>query len=110
VTVVGVDVFVQSTASTAELVRRLEELGTEIPLRLVTNRGVKVWPEGMPETFCSDHWRCRFRHEDMRSVSFPQILAVLGTIDEAGLSVIKTERLAAFDGVRGFSLGQGEGE
>jgi isocitrate dehydrogenase len=110
VTVVGVDVFVQSTATTAELVRRLEELGTEIPLRLVTNRGVKVWPEGMPETFCSDHWRCRFRHEDMRSVSFPQILGVLSAIDAAGLSVIKTERLATFDGARGFSLGQGEGE
>jgi hypothetical protein len=29
-------------------------------LKLVTNRGVKVWPEGFPETFCTDHWRSRF--------------------------------------------------
>ena len=28
--------------------------------KMITNRGVKVWPEGFPETFCTDHWRCRF--------------------------------------------------
>ncbi|MBL4544633.1 MAG: hypothetical protein JKP95_01840 [Oceanicaulis sp.] len=29
-------------------------------LKMITNRGVKVWPQGLPETFKTDHWRCRF--------------------------------------------------
>ncbi|MCS6773573.1 MAG: NADP-dependent isocitrate dehydrogenase, partial [Thermoflexales bacterium] len=29
-------------------------------LKMITNRGVKVYPDGLPETFCTDHWRCRF--------------------------------------------------
>ena len=28
---------------------------------MITNRGIKVWPEGFEETFCTDHWRCRFK-------------------------------------------------
>lgn len=27
---------------------------------MIFNRGTKVWPRGMPETFKTDHWRCRF--------------------------------------------------
>ena len=37
---------------------------------MITNRGTKVWPDGAPETFCTDHWRCRFtadRPERMRT-------------------------------------------
>jgi isocitrate dehydrogenase len=31
-----------------------------LQLKMITNRGVKVYPDGFPETFCTDHWRCRF--------------------------------------------------
>ena len=42
----------------AENLKKAEGDGLE--LLMITNRGVKVWPEGLPETFCTDHWRCRF--------------------------------------------------
>ena len=30
-------------------------------LTMITNRGIKVWPNGFEETYCTDHWRCRFK-------------------------------------------------
>src|SRR5688572_4127154 len=60
---IGVDVFLDWTKGSAnelgEAVKKLSGNGTK--LILISNRGVKVWPEGHAETFCSDHWRCRFR-------------------------------------------------
>ena len=34
--------------------------GDGLELTMMSNRGVKVWPDGMPETFCTDSYRCRF--------------------------------------------------
>lgn len=77
-------------------------------LTLITNRGVKVFPGGMKETFCTDHWRCRFQTAEQDVVSHNDILELLGQIQTLGFDFIKTEHLYAFDGVRGFSLAQGE--
>ncbi len=77
-------------------------------LKMITNRGVKVYPDGLPETFCTDHWRCRFVPHNDGPLAFDQVLALLGALHAAGLEVIKTEHLYTFDGQRGYSLGQGE--
>jgi isocitrate dehydrogenase len=76
---------------------------------MITNRGVKVWPDGFSETFCTDHWRCRFvAMEDGQAISHPQIVRLLARIAEHGLDFIKTESLCKFDGKPAYSLGQGE--
>jgi isocitrate dehydrogenase len=67
-----------------------------------------VWPGGAPETFCTDHWRCRFISDNANSVTHWQIVGLLGRIERAGLDFIKTEHLCTFDGEPGFSLGQGQ--
>ena len=86
-------------------------------LKMITNRGVKVYPNGHDETFCTDHWRCRFvaneaivdkDSPDYEQITMPQLLQLLDAIHLAGFDIIKTENLYEFDGVRGFSLGQGE--
>ncbi len=83
--------------------------GTTLKLKMITNRGVKVYPDGLPETFWSDHWRCRFVPVAPETkLTFDDVLALLAAIHGAGLDVIKTEHLYTFDGVRGYSLGQGE--
>ncbi|HKR10446.1 MAG TPA: NADP-dependent isocitrate dehydrogenase [Pyrinomonadaceae bacterium] len=108
---VGVDVFLDwSTGSPNDLGGKLSELNGEgLKLTMISNRGVKVWPEGHAETFCSDHWRCRFRGEDGDSVvSHTQVISLLNRIAGAGYDFIKTEGLYTFDGERGFSLDQGE--
>jgi isocitrate dehydrogenase len=108
---VGVDVFVcwdEAGRDPNALGKRLEAAALEgLPLTLITNRGVKVYPEGMPETFCTDHWRCRFKASGV-GISYDQVIALLESITAAGLEVIKTENLYTYDGQPGYSLGQGE--
>ena len=107
---VGVDVFFDWSAGTAdELGEALGKLATDgTKLTMMSNRGVKVWPGGQPETFCSDHWRCRFLSTGGNGISHQQIVALLQRVGEAGFDFIKTENLYNFDGERGYSLDQGE--
>jgi isocitrate dehydrogenase len=108
---VGVDIFLdwdKENRNPNVLGKQLEALGTDaLPFSMLSNRGVGVYPGGLPETFCTDHWRARFLAED-KTITFPQILELLARIHDAGLEVIKTEHLYTFDGNLGFSLGQGE--
>jgi isocitrate dehydrogenase len=108
---VGVDVFLDWTGgSPDDLGAKVKQAnGTGLELQMITNRGVKVFPNGMSETFCTDHWRCRFvSMEKGAAVTKPQILNLLNRIDQNGLDLIKMETLCAFDGEPGFSLGQGQ--
>ena len=83
--------------------------GDGLALSMVSNRGQKVYPNGLPETFCVDHWRCRFMSTtDGARISHTQIIALLGRMAEAGFDFIKTENLCVFDGEAGYSLGQGQ--
>jgi isocitrate dehydrogenase len=105
---VGVDVFLDWTKGSAnDLGDALSKLsGDGTKLEMMSNRGVKVWPGGHAETFCSDHWRCRFLAEG-QGVSHKQIISLLQRIADAGFDFIKTEHLYNFDGERGYSLDQG---
>lgn len=77
-------------------------------LKMITNRGVKVYPDGLPETFWTDHWRCRFLPSNGQDIAFADILRLLTSMERGGFDVIKTEHLYTFNGERGYSLGQGE--
>jgi len=109
---VGVDVFLDWTSGTPEqlgdALRRVD--AGRLELVMITNRGVKVWPGGMPETFCTDHWRCRFLTADRANpvIAHGQIVSLLDRLHGAGFDFIKTENLCNFDGKPGYSLGQGE--
>ncbi len=108
---VGVDVFLDWTKGSAnDLGADFNKLsGDGVKLTMISNRGVKVWPDGHAETFCSDHWRCRFLPDaEGKTVSHGQMISLLNRVDEAGYDFIKTENLYNFDGERGFSLDQGE--
>ena len=60
----GIDVFIcEKDRDPFALAQRLKKACAKLsPLDLcyITNRGIKVWPTAFPETFCVDHWRCRF--------------------------------------------------
>ena len=73
-----------------------------LKLKYITNRGIKVYPDPLSETFCVDHWRCRFLKEK-ESLSGKDILELLSSIEEKGLEIIKTENLYSFDKKSGFS-------
>ncbi|MEZ4388066.1 MAG: NADP-dependent isocitrate dehydrogenase [Candidatus Krumholzibacteriia bacterium] len=110
---VGVDVFLDWSDGERDP-RRLGQLleratGSAWRLKMITNRGVKVYPDGLPETFCTDHWRCRFvPTAEQAAATYPQVLELTYGVHKAGLDIIKTEHLYTFDGQPGYSLGQGE--
>ena len=108
-TTVGVDLFVQWRGEDADaLAERLKAIQAgPLELKMITNRGVKVWPGGFPETFRTDHWRCRFMNGG-GTVPMTEIVALQARAAEAGIEFIKTEHLCEFDGQPGYSLGQGQ--
>ena len=107
---VGADVFVHwpgyDPNELAKLVKSIETRG--IKLSMITNRGIKVWPDGFKETFCTDHWRCRFKPEEGGQFDKKVILELLNNALHQDIDVIKTENLYAFDGRAAYSLGQGQ--
>ncbi|HMQ68256.1 MAG TPA: NADP-dependent isocitrate dehydrogenase [Ignavibacteria bacterium] len=108
---VGVDVFLHWANGTADDLGEILKKVTseELKLLLISNRGVKVWPDGFPETFCTDHWRCRYTMAfEGSGIKNADIIKLLTSIDDAGFDVIKTENLYKFDGELGYSLSQGQ--
>ncbi|TAH26592.1 MAG: NADP-dependent isocitrate dehydrogenase [Cytophagales bacterium] len=102
---VGSDVFLDwDKGSPDDLGKMLANANLpDLELSVISNRGVKVWPNGMPETFCTDHWRCRFLHPKGENITNEKIIELLSKITQHGYDVIKTENLYTFDGENGFS-------
>jgi len=107
---VGVDMFVhwpgQSPDELAHLIKTAET--NSLKLSMITNRGIKVWPDGFKETFCTDHWRCRFKSTDNSDLSGKNIVELLQNAIDKNIDSIKTENLYEFDGKQAFSMGQGQ--
>jgi isocitrate dehydrogenase len=107
---VGVDVFLDWREGSADQLGETlkQTAGDKLQLQMISNRGVKVWPGGNSETFCSDHWRCRFLPQtEGSSITHDEIVQLLQRIGDGGFDFIKTENLCTFDGERGYSLDQG---
>ena len=107
---IGVDIFIhhkdRNPENLAGLLKGLESGGME--LKMITNRGTKVWPNGFPETFCTDHWRCRFTREPQQGVSYQAVIDLLQSVHHRKLAVIKTENLYLMDGKPAFTAAQGQ--
>jgi isocitrate dehydrogenase len=108
-TLVGVDVFVYAKSSAENFQNKILSLKPHsLKLNMISNRGARVWPEGIPETSCIEQWRCRFAHKEKNhSVTPEQVVELLRELLQAGLDVIKTENLYLLDGVPGYSSAEG---
>ncbi len=107
---VGVNVFLdRPDGNPDELAAALQKCKVNgAKLSVISNRGTKVWPNGNPDTFWSDHWSCRFEASKGGSFGAKQVADLIAAIGGAGFDVVKTEGLYTFDGERGYSLAQGE--
>ena len=107
---IGVDIFVHWTGTNPdELATKMKKIALEgIELSMITNRGIKVWPDGFQETFCTDHWRCRFKPTTAATITHSTIIELLKNAVYENIDTIKTENLISFDGKPAFSLGQGQ--
>jgi isocitrate dehydrogenase len=108
VDLLGVDVYVNwPSLDNERLAAALQRAGGDrMALTMMSNRGVKVWPGGHPETICSENYRCRFAAAD--GVTQARIVSLLGRIAESGMEIVKTENLRNYDGRPGYSPAQGE--
>lgn len=106
----GVDLFVHwDGTEPTELAEKMKGITLDqVDITMITNRGIKVWPEGFKETFCTDHWRCRFKPKADTKLSKEHIIQLLQNAIARQVDVIKTENLYSFDGVAAYSLGQGQ--
>jgi isocitrate dehydrogenase len=85
-------------------------IDTPFKLTLISNRGTQVWPTGSIYTECVDYYRVRFELKDgIAPGSFGQArcIALLDKIAEK-FTVCSYELLRTFDGVKGYSLAQGQ--
>jgi isocitrate dehydrogenase len=104
----GIDVFVQWDSRDAKsLADALQKAnGDGLALIMIDNRGVKVWPDGMPETFCTECFRCRFVSQG--GVKPEHVVALQSRVIGCGVEIAKTENLRTFDGKPGYTLAQGQ--
>jgi isocitrate dehydrogenase len=104
----GIDLFVywpsRNPTALAEAVGKLA--GEGISLQVIDNRGVKVWPAGMAETFCTDSFRCRFVAEGKTDMG--KLLDIAQRVACAGIEIALTQTLRSFDGQSGYSMVQGQ--
>jgi isocitrate dehydrogenase len=108
---IGVDVFVQEeNRDPNQLAEKIKVALKSLPLELqmITNRGVKVYPEGLKETFKTDHWRCRLVTKNNGISNQAVLWMLLRELSQTSVEVIKTENLYLFDGEKGYSVGQGQ--
>ena len=102
---VGVDVFLdwaqEDANALGEAIQRLN--GNGLTLSMISNRGARVWPNGLSETLTTDHWRCRFLGENTSAISHTQITSLLQRVSDSGFDFIKIENLYNFDGQPGYS-------
>jgi isocitrate dehydrogenase len=104
----GIDLFVywptRNPSTLAETVGKLA--GDGMTLQVIDNRGVKVWPAGMAETFCTDSFRCRFVADG--KTDMVRLLEVAHRVAGAGIEIALTQTLRSFNGQLGYSLVQGQ--
>lgn len=70
---------------------------------MITNRGARIYPHGQPETFCVDHWRCRFLAKNPSPSLQKEIALLQLQLTDGKFDIIKTEHLYNFDGKPGYS-------
>jgi isocitrate dehydrogenase len=104
----GVDVFVYWPSRNPDQLAAAigKAAGDGLSLQMIDNRGVKVWPAGRAETFCTDSFRCRFLAQGATDMN--RVLALLKRVSDAGIEIAVTQSLRSFNGVTGFTLAQGQ--
>lgn len=102
---VGADIYIECRDKTAESVfnTMVDGLPNGVTLQLISNRGVKIWPGGQPDTKTTDLWRLRFKG----SLDNAGFIALMNHVMGKGYSPVKYDGLYAFDGAESFTSAAG---
>lgn len=104
-TLQGVDVYIYAKGFASDLCQKWQSIQTPyLTLSKVFNRGVAVFPDPHPETFCIEQWRCRFLAE--QAIKAEDIIVLLQMLVNQGWDIIKTENLYRIDGKDAYSFAE----
>lgn len=109
--IVGLDVYLRSSQSTDELGKKLDELTREKPyhLSMMSSRGMKIYPHVQVPSERVDHARCRFTMRDPQApFELKHIEDLIALLHREGYMWAALQKIATFDGERGYTLAQGE--
>lgn len=104
----GVDIFVENPGSIPQMPEHVGNL----KLKMISNRGTKVYPGPMPRIWLVDHHRCRYISQDevgnFKNIGDDEIFDLIREVSASGIKWVHIEKLQLFDGELGYSKAQGE--
>ena len=106
----GIDLLVESPLSPAELGPDLEKLveGSPMRLKIISNRGTKVYPGAGNRIDCIDLYVCRFVPiTEGKETNDAEIFDIIQRV-AAKHRWMHVEKLQTFDGTKGYTRSQGE--
>ncbi|MCY2959679.1 MAG: NADP-dependent isocitrate dehydrogenase [Planctomycetota bacterium] len=106
----GADVFVEASVSADEVGKALDSAveGSPLRLKMISNRGTKVYASAGALPDCVDCWRCRFVARDATAHVDDKLVQDLLSRVASRFPWMHVEKLMEFDGVAGFTKAQGE--
>ena len=110
VRIVGFDYFCQSFLLPDQLGPTVERTieGSPVKLKMISNRGTKVYPSAGAITDCNDQYRCRLMAKNPAAdLSDKDIIDVLQRLGST-VRWMHLEKLQEIDGEAGFTKAQGE--
>lgn len=108
--VVGLDVFIEDSQDVQSLGQSLEQISANSPfqLKVISNRGVRVYPSTGASPDMVDSWSCRFllknANENLKDFQVLELLSTIGRIHPWN----HVEKLYQFDSKASYSKAQGE--
>jgi isocitrate dehydrogenase len=105
---IGVDVYLDNAQDNIEkLANVLVEIEPTLKLHMITQKGLKVWPDATGIN-SNDILCFRFFGYEDTGLTQQNIVSLLGKITEKNYDILSTQNLYSYDGKIGFTLAQGE--
>lgn len=110
--VCGCDIYLDTPLSPVAVADEMQRITNDTPfqLTLISNRGTQVWPSGSVYTECVDYYRVRFELKKdvaVGTIGQSRAVALMDKVAEK-FTVCSFELLRQFDGVKGYSMAQGQ--
>ncbi len=106
---IGADLLLDATGHELEAIAAvLKEIHKDFKLHLISQRGLKVWPESMAKKAPLETIRCRFIGFADTGVSAEMVADLFSNVARAKFDIAAMHSLYTYDGQIGFTLAQGE--
>ena len=106
---IGADIFIKSSESPEVIGKALEGLSTSVKLKLkmVSNRGMQLYPFAGELPDMANHWHCRFVADKSAAVTDEEISTLLSEVGQK-YAWMHIEKLQMIDNAEGYTRVQGE--